>query len=109
MDAQSIAHEQPVWILLQARPGAELSKILRELRSRSACQCAVLSVKSRAVHKDEFWSDAKWDSEQAGYETQIWRVDTPCQGQRSGTPLETVPIPVQSMAIIAGKLGDLPL
>ena len=94
------AHAQPVWILLQARPGSELSKIHRELRSRSARQCAVLSAKSRVVHKDECWSDAKWDSEQAGYETQIWRVDPPCRGPRSGTPLETVPIPVQSL------LGD---
>ncbi len=37
------------------------------------------------------------DSEQAGYETQIWPVDPPCRGPRSGTPLETVPIPVQSL------------
>ena len=94
------AHTQPVWILLQARPGAELSRAHSALRCRSARQCAVLSAKSRVVHKEECWSDAKWDAEQAGYETQLWRVG-PCNEsgsrRRPGTLSEAVPIPVQSL------------
>ena len=82
------AHSQPVWILLQARPGAELSRAHSALHCRSARQCAVLSAKSRVVHKEECWSDAKWDAEQAGYETQLWRVgpcNAPCSEQRLDT------------------------
>jgi ribonuclease HI len=98
------AHTQPVWILLQARPGAELSRAHSALRCRRARQCAVLSAKSRAVHKEECWSrsDAKWDAEPAGYETQLWRVGPckPCSGLRLGTSPEAVPIPVQQL------LGD---
>jgi hypothetical protein len=97
------AHKQSVWILLQARPGAELTRAHNALRCRSARQCAVLSAKSRVVHKDDCWSDPKWDSEQAGYETQLWHV-SPCKesysGWRLGTSSEAVPIPVQSL------LGD---
>jgi hypothetical protein len=43
------AHTQPVWILLEARPGAEAAELMRAystLRCRSACQCAVLSANS---------------------------------------------------------------
>jgi len=97
------AHAQPVWILLQARPGAGLSRAHSELRCRSARQCAVLSAKSRVVHKDECWCDAKWDAEPAGYETQLWRVDPchePCGGRRAGITGEAGPTPVQSL------LGD---
>ncbi len=108
-------HTQPVWILLQARPGAELSRAHSALRCRSARQCAVLRAKSRVVHKevvtqsgtlnrlDTKRSDAKWDAEQAGYETQLWRVGPckePCSEQSLGTASEAVPIPVQSL------LGD---
>jgi hypothetical protein len=68
------AHTQSVWILLQARPGAELTRAHSALRCRHARQCAVLRAKSRAVHNDDCWSEAKWDSEQDGYETQLWQV-----------------------------------
>jgi hypothetical protein len=88
------AHAQPAWILLQARPGAGLSRAHSELRCSSARQCAVLSAKSRVVHKDECWCDAKWDAEPAGYETQLWRVDPchePCGGRRSGITGEAGP------------------
>ena len=69
------AHAHPVWILLQARPGAELGRAHSELRGRGARQCAVLSAKSKVVHKDGCWCEAKWDAVPAGYETQLWRVD----------------------------------
>ena len=97
------AHTQPVWILLQARPGVELSRAHRALRLRSARQCAVLSAKSRVVHKEECWSEAKWDAQQAGHETQLWRVgpcNEPNSEWRSGTSPEAGPISVQSL------LGD---
>ena len=97
------AHTQPVWILLQARPGAELTRAHSALRCRHARQCAVLRAKSRVVHKEDCWSEAKWDSEQAGYETQLWQVSPGKEsnrGQRLGTSSETGPIPVQSL------LGD---
>ena len=97
------AHAHPVWILLQARPGAELGRAHSELRCRGARQCAVLNAKSRVVHRDECWCDAKWDAELAGHETQLWRVDPHnelCGGKWSGTAGEAVPIPVQSL------LGD---
>ena len=97
------AHVQPVWVLLQARPGDELNRAHCELRRRSARQCAVLNAKSRVLHKDNCWSDAKWDSELAGYETQLWRVD-PGKDRGSGCwsrpQSELVPIPIQSL------LGD---
>lgn len=97
------AHAQPVWVLLQARPGDELNRAHCELRRRSARQCAVLNAKSRVLHKDNCWSDAKWDSELAGYETQLWRVD-PGKDRGSGCwsrpQSELVPIPIQSL------LGD---
>ncbi len=97
------AHAQPVWIPLQARPGDERSRAHSELGSCTACQCAVKNAKSRVIHKDNRWSDAKWYSELACYETQLWRVD-PCKDRGSGwwsrPPREVVPIPVQSL------LGD---
>ena len=97
------AHARPVWILLRARPGAELGRSHSELRCRGARQCAVLSAKSRVVHRDECWCDAKWDAEPAGHETQLWRVDPrnePCGGQWSGPAEEAAPTLVQSL------LGD---
>ena len=60
------AHAHPVWILLQARPGAELGRAHSELRGCSARQCAVMSAKSGVVHKDDCWCDAKRDAEPAG-------------------------------------------
>jgi hypothetical protein len=68
------AHKQSVLILLQARPGAEHTRAHSALRGRNARQCAVLSAKSKVVHTDDCWSDAKWDAEQAGYEAQLWQA-----------------------------------
>jgi hypothetical protein len=85
------------------RPGAELTRANSALRCRHARQCAVLKAKSRVVYKDDCWSEAKWDSERAGYETQLWQVSPGKEsysGQRLGTSSETVPIPVQTL------LGD---
>ena len=97
------AHVQPVCVLLQARPGVELSGAHRALRCLGARQCAVLSAKGRVVHKDECWSDAEWDTEPAHHETQLWRVE-PCSEPGSvrspSTPAEAAPIPVQAL------LGD---
>ncbi len=66
------AEAAEIWILRQDRKNESTLRNLSVLRGPGSTLCALIPARSRVLHGDGCWAEAKWDVVPSGSGTQLW-------------------------------------
>jgi hypothetical protein len=72
--AASLSHEAEIWILRQDHKNESALRDLNVLRGLGCTLCALIPARSRVLHGDGCWVEAKWDVIPSGSVTQLWKL-----------------------------------
>jgi hypothetical protein len=69
-------HVAEIWILRQDHKNESALHDLSVLRGLGSTLCALIPARSRVLHGDGCWSEAKWDVVPSGSVTKLWKLCT---------------------------------
>jgi ribonuclease HI len=70
------SHEAEIWILRQDHKNESALRDLNVLRGLGCTLCALIPARSRVLHGDGCWAEAKWDVIPSRSVTQLWKLCT---------------------------------